>query len=207
MSLRSPGRRRLAVVTVGLLAVLAACAIQPDAAPRDVPEEDRGSFGAVTATGDVTAGSSLIFLSAPHETGTPQLLRSAMRDVAPTPEAVVRSLQAGLNQVERAAGYDTAIPTTLEVHSIRTPGNVSTIDINDALDELDAVDLRYAVAQIVFTVAAIDVVDAVQIRVDGEVRAWPRGDGELTSDPLKPYDFPGFVESTQPAYPAVPAHG
>jgi len=206
MSQRSPARRRRAVATVGLLAVLAGCAIQPDAAPREVPEEDRGSFGAETATGDVTAGSSLIFLSAPHETGTTQLLRSAMRDVRTT-DAVVRSLQAGPNRAEREAGYDTAIPTTLEVHSTRTPGNVSTIDINDALDELDAVDLRYAVAQIVFTVAAIDGVDAVQIRVDGEVRAWPKGDGELTSDPLTPYDFPGFVESTQPAFPAVPSGG
>ncbi len=205
MSRRSPVRRRRAVATVGVLAVLAGCAIQPDAAPRDIPEEDRGSFGAETATGDVTAGSSLIFLSAPHETGTPQLLRSAMRDVPSTAAAVVRSLLAGPEPDRtrrRIRHRDPRDPA--RCNSVRTPGSVATIDINDALDELDAVDLRYAVAQIVFTVAAIDNVDAVLIRVDGEVRAWPRGDGELTSDPLTPYDYPGLVESTQPAYPAVP---
>ena len=196
---------RRAFVVAAVLAGLAGCAIQPDAAPRDIPEEDRGSFGAEIPTGDVTAGSNLIFLFAPSEPGTPQLLRSAMRDVPSTVAAVVRSLLAGPNRTEREAGADTAIPATLRTNAVRTPGRVATIDVNDALDELDADDLRYAVAQIVFTVTATGNVDEVLISVNGEERAWPRGDGELTSEPLTPYDYPGLVESTQPAYPAIPS--
>jgi hypothetical protein len=34
---------------------------------------------------------------------------------------------------------------------------------------------------------------------------WPRGNGELTDDPLTAYDFPGLVESTQPAFPGTPS--
>ena len=80
-----------------------------------------------------------------------------------------------------------------------------TIDVGAGLDELDAVDLQFAVAQIVTTATAIDGVDQVEIRVDGEARSWPRGDGELTEQALTPYDFPGVVESTQPAYPTIPS--
>ena len=80
-----------------------------------------------------------------------------------------------------------------------------TVDVSSVLEELDAVDLRYAVAQIVTTVTAIDEVNAVRIEVDGEDRLWPRGDGELTALPLTAYDYPGMVESTQPDYPAVPS--
>ena len=54
------------------------------------------------------------------------------------------------------------------------------IDVNEALDQLDAADLRIALAQIVTTATALDDVDEVKIRVNGEKRKWPKGDGSLT---------------------------
>jgi hypothetical protein len=195
-------------LSVGLLLVavagLAGCAIQPDAGPRDIPEEDRGSF-AERPTGDEAAGTSLIFLMAPNEPGEAPQLRSAMRDVAPAPQAVVRSLMAGPNATEREAGLDSKIPTDVIVNDVSTLGRVTTVDLSAAFDEIDAVDLPYAIAQIVTTITALETVDAVQIRVDGEDRVWPRGDGELTAEPLTRYDYPGLVESTQPPYPAIPS--
>ena len=61
-----------------------------------------------------------------------------------------------------------------------------------------------AVAQLVVTASELDGVRSVRLRVDGEAQAFPDGAGELQSEPLTVYDFPGLVESAQPSYPAVP---
>jgi hypothetical protein len=45
----------------------------------------------------------------------------------------------------------------------------------------------------------------VQLRIDGQERVWPLGNGELTDRPLTRYDYPGLVESSQPAFPAIPS--
>jgi Sporulation and spore germination len=193
---------RVLAALAALVLFAAGCSIQPDASPRDIPDEDRGAFGADEATGDEAGGSALIFLLAPPASGGEQLLRSVMRDVGTT-SAAVRALFAGPNSAEQADELDTAIPPDLVMNSERTLGRVSIIDVNDALDSLDAVDLRMALAQIVMTATASDDVDSVQIRVNGEEEVWPRGDGELTGRPLTPFDYPGMVESTQPPYPSL----
>ena len=182
---------------------LAGCAIQPDASPRDIPDEARGAFGPDEATGGEAAGTSLIFLLAPHESGEPQRLRSVIRDVDNDPQSVIRSLFGGPNTSESRDNLDSAIPTDLVLNFARPLGRTAIVDVDEGLDELDAVDLRNAVAQIVLTATALDGIEAVRIRVNGEDRVWPRGDGELTDEPLSPYDFPGMVESTQPPYPSL----
>jgi spore germination protein GerM len=206
MSRSNSAARTVLLGVLVAIAGLVGCAIQPDAQPRDVPEEDRGGFGGDVASGEETAGTSLIYLLAPNEPGETQLLRSAMRDSPSTSDAVVRSLLSGPNRAERGAGIETAIPADLALNNpVRNVGRVATVDVGTEIDDIDAADLRYAVAQIVLTVTALDEIDEVQIKVDGEDRVWPRGDGELTADPLTAYDFPGLVESTQPDYPAIPS--
>ncbi len=64
---------------------------------------------------------------------------------------------------------------------------------------------RLAVAQIVSTATDIEGVGSVQLRIDGVPRVWPLGNGELTDRPLTQYDYPGLVESSQPAFPAIPS--
>ena len=78
------------------------------------------------------------------------------------------------------------------------------VDVSPEILELQSSALRYAVAQIVFTADELEGVGAVRLRVDGEMRAWPAGRGELQTEPLTVYDFPGFAESAQPPYPAIP---
>lgn len=196
-------RGRMAVCAFIAAGALISCSIQEDTAPRVIPQDQRGVLGADLATGDEAAGSNLIFLLAPRDPDEPQHLRSVLRDVPSSPAAVLRSLLAGPNASEQTAQIDTSLPPNLTLNSVRTLGRVSIIDVNEALDELDPVDLRLAVAQLVATATAIEGVDAVQIRIDAEDRVWPRGDGELTSRPLTVYDYPGLVESTQPAYPGI----
>ena len=118
---------------------------------------------------------------------------------------MLESLFAGPNADERDAQLDTAIPADVELLDARPVGQVLTVDVNDVFDDLTPDGLRLAVAQIVSTATDIDGVQSVQLRIDGEPRVWPLGNGELTDRPLTQYDYPGLVESSQPAFPAIPS--
>jgi spore germination protein GerM len=195
---------RAAIVLVTALTVFAGCSIQPDAAPNDLPTERAEVFGEA-ATGDVAAGTNRIYLLAPTDPEEAQRLRSVQRDVPTTPFSVLSSLFAGPNATERDTLLDTAIPSDVELITARSVGRVLTVDVNDAFGELTPEGLRLAVAQIVSTATDIDGVESVQLRIDGEPRVWPLGNGELTDRPLTRFDYPGLVESTQPAFPAIPS--
>ena len=200
--------RRLLVVAVVALAAGAGCSIQPDASPNDLPAERADVFGELS-TGDEAAGTNRVYLLAPTDPDAPQRLRSVQRDVptdVPTaPASVLASLFAGPNASERNAQIDTAIPADIELLAARPVGQVLTVDLNDVFGDLTPEGLRLAVAQIVSTATDIDGVQAVQLRIDGEPRAWPLGNGELTDRPLTRYDYPGLAESSQPAFPAIPS--
>lgn len=187
-----------------LLAVLGAgCTIAEDAGPRLIPDEQRGQFGA-RPSGDVAAGSTHVFMIAPGSDDEQSKLRSVLRDVENDPEAIYESLFAGPNAAEQASGLSSVLPDELELLGARVRGRVLTIDVNDALQELTPDALRFAVAQIVITASEIDGVERVRLRIDGDNQAWPLGNAENTDRLLTPYDYPGFVESSQPPVPAFP---
>jgi spore germination protein GerM len=192
----------LVVVT---LTVMSACSIQPDASPNDLPTERADVFGE-PSTGDEAAGTNRIYLLAPTDPEAPQRLRAVQRDVPTAPASVLASLFAGPNASERRdAQLDTAIPPDVELIAARPVGQVLTVDLTDGFGELTPDGLRLAVAQIVSTATDIDGVESVQLRIDGEPRVWPLGNGELTERPLTKFDYPGLVESSQPAFPAIPS--
>jgi spore germination protein GerM len=196
---------RLLAVAALMASVGSACAIQPEAAPNDLPAERSDVFGD-PATGDEAAGTNRVYLLVPADTDQPERLRSVLRDVPAEPADVLESLFAGPNTAERDEGLDTAIPADVTLLSPpRTIGQVLTIDVSDVFDDLNTDSLQLAVAQIVNTATAIEGVRAVQLRVAGESRVWPLGSGELTDRPLTAYDYPGLVESSQPAFPGIPS--
>lgn len=195
--------RRLVLVV--LAAVLAAsCAIREDSAPRDIPIDQRGNFGDV-ATGDVAEGASRIYLLSPVGTDEQPRLRAVRREEAADAEELLTSLLLGANEDESALGLTSAIPAELEIEEATTVGTRLTIDINDALNELSDLGLRQALAQIVATASEVDQVQQVRLRVGGENQGWPTGDGEVTDRPLTIYDYPEFLESSQPNFPALPS--
>ena len=61
----------------------------------------------------------------------------------------------------------------------------------------------YAVAQIVFTASELDGCRRCVIRSTARRRRGPTADGELQSEPLTVYDYPGLAESAQPAVPGA----
>ena len=79
------------------------------------------------------------------------------------------------------------------------------VDVTAEILELPLARLQLAVAQIVFTASELDNVRLVRLRVMSQPQAWPNGRGEQQTEPLTVYDFPGFAESTQPPFPAIPS--
>ena len=192
---------RRPVVAAALLVLLVACGVRPDAAPRDLPVEERDVSVEIVAAGSDASGANRIYLVAP---GEERLLRSVPRQAA-TRFELIEILFAGPNDDELAAQYSSFIPPTTELISARTQGQILTIDLSGGITDLSGANLAQALAQIVYTAAELDGVEAVQIRVDDQELAWPRGNGETTSDPLRVYDYPNFVITAQPDFPPLPA--
>src|SRR6266540_4052551 len=151
----SPRRTHSILALTALVALTAGCAIQDDSGPRDVPDDHpaRGAIDPAAEGGEAT-GEGRIYLIAP---GGSQRLRTVLRD----PEDLVQTLTLGPNEEEIGNGLATAVPTSLEVNSVRFDGGVLIIDVNDALNELTGENLRLAVAQIVFTASEIQGTEAV----------------------------------------------
>jgi spore germination protein GerM len=193
----APGRLAALVVSVTLLA---GCGVQPDSSPREVPDDDKAQLTGASS-GGVASGADRIYLVGP---GDERLLRSVSRDAA-SPDDLISILLRGPNEEESAAQYASVIPSTLSLLSTRLQTSVLYLDVTQELTELSGSGLVQALAQIVYTANELDTVSAVQLTVEGEQQAWPRGDLEFTLEPLTIYDYPGMVRTAQPAYPSVPS--
>jgi hypothetical protein len=191
-------------VVLGLVAVVSfvGCGIQPDAAPRDIPVEDVVAEQGVSS-GTSAFGTDRIFLVAPSDDDK---LDSVPRN-ATSRENLIEVLLLGPNAEELEAQWVSNIPSGTEVLSTRSQGNVFTIDLSRDLIGLTGGPLAQAVAQIVYTASELDGVDAVQITVEGESLPFPKGNGDSTTGQLRVYDYPGFVITAQPDYPALSASG
>ena len=204
---RPPAWAALSIL-VAVLAVLASCGIENDAAPREIPEGDRLIIdNSANQTTGATSGTDRIFLLAPESPNETQRLRATQRDIGSSATRRLQSLFGDLTVAEGAARLRTAIPDGLILHSaVLQPSGTLVVDVSDQLLDLSASSLIDAVAQIVFTASEVDGVQRVDLEVDGKARQWPAGEaGELQADPLTVYDYPGFIESTQPDFPAIPS--
>lgn len=192
-------RKRLLAVAMALVAT-AACGIRTDSAPRVIDDPDAVIDEPATGGADA-AGPDRIFLVGPDHL----LLRSVQRE-APSTQNLIEVLLRGPNEAELDAQWQSAIPPTTQLLSNpRRQGTTLFLDFSPELTTLPAVELRQALAQIVYTAAEDDGVEAVQITIDGRYQPLPKGNGETTTGPLRPYDYPGYVLTAQPAYPALPA--
>lgn len=196
-------RRATATAVIGLLIALSACGIDPDSGPRVVPPDQRGQLESGEQGAGQSAGAGRVFLLVEDENG--RVLRSVLRDVPARPADVLQALIGGPNDTEIADGLQTALPVDVEVRSARQVAGIVNVDLSPQILELQSNALQLAVAQIVFTLAELDGVNAVRLRVDGQNRDWQDGRGELQNDALTVYDFAGYAESAQPAYPPVPS--
>jgi sporulation and spore germination protein len=194
--------RRLTVAAL-VVVVASACSIQPDTAPREIPQGDRGLLDPVTPEGGAAAGSTRVYLVA--DSAGESRLRSVQRAVDATPSAALEELFKGANDQEDEAGLGTAIPEGLRLLSSRSVAGTLQVDVSEEILDVPGPALILAVAEIVFTASELDGVREVRLKVNGESYPWPDGQGELQSRTLTVYDYPGLAESSQPAYPPIPS--
>ncbi len=98
-----------------------------------------------------------------------------------------------------------AIPPDTRLLGASLDGDELVVNVSSELQQLTGEALIDGVAQIVLTASEITGVSSVEIAIDGVPQQWPAGSGELQSEPLTRYDFPGLVLSSQPAFPSVPS--
>ncbi len=190
------------VAVVVCLVGLSACGLSRDAAPRDLPDGER-SLVRTQAGGDNEAeGSDRIYLVAP---GEERLLRAVPRE-AETRADLIATLLDGPITAEAEQQYSTVVPSMLQLNSPpRLQGSLLFLDFSEELLELTGASLTQALAQIVYTASELEGVSRVQIYVNNRPQSWARPNSDPTTQALSVYDYPGFVESAQPAFPAVPA--
>lgn len=202
---RSAGRLRSVLWLVAAAVALVACGISTDDAPRNIPAADQEQLGvSADRSAGAATGTARVYLLAPEASGQTQVLQAVARDVDETADALLTELFAGPNAGEIGRQFRTALPDDMQLLTTARRGSVLRVDVSGELAELSGQVLVAAVAQIVFTASELDGVQSVQILVDGATQQWPTGNGELQSAPLTVYDFPGLVQSSQPAYPAIP---
>jgi Sporulation and spore germination len=208
MTSRSPTARRLARLCIaGVLAVATSgCSIDAEGTPRDIAAGDQGDLRVNfdEAAGAAT-GSGRIYLLSPEVIGQPRTLQSVARDVGDTPADAMQALFDGPNTDELQSLLRSAIPPGTRLLDVRQVGDELIVDVSKELQQLTGEALIDGVAQIVMTASEITGVSAVSIAIDGSPQQWPSGSGELQSEPLTRYDFPGRVLSSQPAFPSVPS--
>jgi hypothetical protein len=191
---------RRAVRLVLGVAIVAGCGIQTDDQPRAIPGAEPVA-GAAAGGGAASGGTLRIYLVAP---GEQRLLRSVPRS-ATTAQNLIEILLDGPNEEELQAGWISQIPADTQLLNLNTRGTTLFLDLTADLTALPATVQPQALAQIVYTAAELEGVTGVQITIDGEAQPLPKGNGDATTGLLRPYDYPGYIQTSQPAYPALPA--
>jgi hypothetical protein len=193
-------------VTGVLIVGGSSCSIDAEGAPRDIAVRDQGDLR-VNFDQDAGAatGSGRIYLLSAEVIGQPRTLQSVARDVGETPEDAMQALFDGPNTDELQALLRSAIPPGTRLLDVTQRGDELVVNVSSELQQLTGEALIDGVAQIVLTASEITGVSAVSIAIDGIPQQWPSASGELQSEPLTRYDFPGLVVSSQPAFPSVPS--
>jgi hypothetical protein len=201
------GSRRWAAAVAGTLAtLLASCSISPEGSPRNIASRDRRDLStSFDPVAGAATGSGRIYLLSPEVLGQPRTLQSVARDVGDTPANAMQALFEGPNTVELQAMLRSALPPGTRMLDVGLDGGVLVVNVTSDLQQLTGEALIDGLAQIVLTASQITGVSGVIITVDGVRQQWPASSGELKSEPLTRYDFPGLVLSSQPAFPSVPS--
>ena len=199
--------RCAAVIGAGVIG-LSSCSIDPEGTPRDIAVRDRQDLRVnFDQPAGAATGSGRIFLLSPEIIGQPGTLQSVARDVGDTPAEAMRALFEGPNSEELQRRLRTAIPPGTRLLDVAQDGDELIVSVSSELQQLTSEALIDGVAQIVLTASEISGVSTVTIAIDGVPQQWPTASGELQSQPLTRYDFPGLMQTSQPSFPSVPSPG
>lgn len=196
-----------AIRLVTVVALLAACGVNADRAPREIRADQRRPLIEAQPENEPRPGTTArIFLLAPTEQGRTTKLRAVGRDVAASPTEVLTALLDGLTPEDQQDRLRTAIPPGTELLSaVLVDARTLAVDLSAEFFGASGEVLTDAVAQIVFTAQGVDDEITVMLWVDGVAQEWPTGSGSLVSRPLSVFDYPDRNPSSQPDYPSLPS--
>ncbi len=181
------------LAAIATLLVLAACGVSTQKSPRQISDgdipfglADRAPAGAATSTGAATFQYDIYLVSGDR-------LEPVKRGqtTAASATAVLRALTKGPTTSEAAAGLRTLLDPGTNVDHVTVRGDLATIDLNgDPETFRPGADQSLALAQLVYTATALPGVSRVQVRLGGNPAEIPRGDGTLTTGPVRRSDYP-----------------
>jgi spore germination protein GerM len=185
-------RHRAPVVIACLITLAAAgCGVRTQSEPSTIDRDDV-PFGLLrreppTGPGPSVPGSNVQVLYVVGEDGIVATRRTQAQP--PTLTDTVRSLVKGVTAEEAALGFRSAIPPGTTVRHVATHGDVATIDLGGAFDQVDDDARTAAFAQIVFTATETPPVTHVRFELNGHPIDVPTVDGRLTSEPVSRGDY------------------
>ena len=197
---------RLLIVAVAV--TLSACGIPQDRSPRPFDQAQTVPLQpARPASRDVlpASGQRVFFVAGVGANGAGRLVQ-VVRDVHATAREVLAELFKGPTDLERGRRVQTAIPTDTTLLDVKSEAaDTIAVYLDNALSGTAGERQILAVAQIVYTVTALDGVRKVRILVNNAPREWPTEDGTPRSEPLTRFTYARFDPSTQPEFPPSPS--
>jgi germination protein M len=104
--------------------------------------------------------------------------------------AALRALLEGPSEVERDAGFSTAVPEGTELRGLAIADGVATVDLSGSFGEGGgSLAMQSRVAQIVYTLTQFPTVERVAFLLDGEPVEAIGGEGVLVDPPVDRADF------------------
>lgn len=122
-------------------------------------------------------------------------LEAVERSTPPTLAAGVRGLLQGPRETEAEGGLRSAVPAGTEVLSTSLVDGLATIDLSEDFASVVGPEQVLALAQLVYTATSIPEAVAVRIAIAGAPIAAARGDGSLSTGPVRREDYPDFLRS------------
>jgi len=188
----------LAVILV-LGLVVVACGVPEDEGPQELTA-DQVPFGLLTTAPTTTSTpevlppsreAQLYFLDAEG------LLEPLPREVDDRSAQTVIETLLATDTAGLPAGNSSNIPPDTVLLDIFTESDgqndVLTVDLSEQFTTIESERFIAAVAQIVFTASALEGVDAVSFRVDGEPIPVSDEEGATQEDPVTPLDYQSLL--------------
>ena len=173
----------LAAFALSAAALVAACGISLDSEPRlleaaEIPPE---LLAPTTSTIGSSTEMSRTFLVYFVEEDGELVPRGRDLSLPATVDKLLKALFVGPSDSETELGLTSALPADTQIlgTALSAP---SVLELNLAegtLEQIEGDFQRLAIAQIVFTVTELDIVDSLRVRIEGAPRTLPTDEGDL----------------------------
>ena len=175
-------RSALAACTLSAAALVAACGISLDSEPRlleeaEIPPELLAPTTSTTQSSPEMSRTFLVYFVEDGEL----VPRGRDLSLPATIDKLLNALFVGPSDSETELGLTSALPAGTQIlGTAMSASNVLELNLAEGtLEQIEGEFQRLAIAQIVFTVTELDIVDWLKVRIEGAPRTLPTDEGDL----------------------------